>query len=963
MSFRVLAGTCNPKIDPKIALHSVTPMGGELLLTVLLERESELAEFDAVLPEVEAGRGCAVAIEAIAGLGKTRLLQEVRKASERAGLSVLSARATEFERDFPFALVRQLFEGSLAGRSPRERESLLEGANAARGALGLEPAAGAPTHDSFAVLHGLYWVTAGLAERGPLVLAIDDVHWSDTASLDYLGFLLPRLEELPVLLIVTSRPDEPDPPEGLDRILTDNLVRHLTPGALSAEATNKLLAHELDHSPEWNFAAACHEVSGGNPFLLCELAHTLVEQGVEPLSESVDLVRDLAPERVARMVLKRITRLPSDAQAVARSLAVLGEDNDLRLVAELADIDPEPAQQAADALRATAILDAGPSPRFIHPLVRNAIYLDIPVGERERAHARAATLLRNRGAGCERIATQLLASDLRGEHTSVETLLEAGERALGTGAPRSAIAYLTRALREPPPTELRAAVLGPLITAGIRAADHSLLASIEEDVFAELERDPSLRSRWAVMLTMWMAFGGRFEEAASMLTEGVEVAVSEGDLERAFQLEAQLSTIARLAPSLPEVQLERYTDQIDPDSPVGRLAAAMEVRSVMANAGSASDAVDAAKRALGNDSIIFAEEPELVAAPVAVMTLVAADEMDAARYSAERALAIARERDATPDLARARFLNGFVAWGYGELATAEADLRQAVDLARLALIVPAMVMYVPFLSEVLIERDELESAERELQATGLLGQNAPFSLVVEVHLRFAQGRFEEAVDNFVTLSNQADEMGAGPGLVFTACRVAAQAMVAIGEEKRAREMAESMMVHARQWGVRSSKAHVLSGLAATHKGAAGIEMLEEAAALMDGSPRHLGRAQILCELGAALRRDGRRVEARLPLQEALKLARQCGAARVAKHTHDELEASGETVRRYAPIGVESLTPSEKRVAELAASGLTNRQIAQSLFVTVKTVEAHLSATYDKLDIESRKQLSAALSER
>jgi DNA-binding CsgD family transcriptional regulator/tetratricopeptide (TPR) repeat protein len=928
-------------------------------VTVLLERERELAEFDAALAAAEAGRGSAVAIEANAGLGKTRLLQEARKASEQTGLTVLSARATEFERDFPFALVRQLLAAQLATKSSEEREALLEGASAARGALGLE-ADSNRTNDSFAVLHGLYWVTAGLAERGPLLLAIDDLHWSDAPSLDYLGFLLPRLEELPVLLVVTSRSDEPDPPEELGRILTDNLVRHLTPGALSAEATNKLLAHELDVSPEWAFTAVCHEVSGGNPFLLCELARTLVEQGVKLAAESADLVRDLAPERVARMVLMRIARLPSEAQVVARSLAVLGEDNDLRLVAELADIDPQSTQRAADALRATAILDAGPSPRFIHPLVRNAIYLDVPIGERERTHARAATLLRERDAGSERIATQLLASDARGERASVETLLEAGERALGTGAPRSAIAYLTRALQEPPPPELRAEVLGPLITAGIRVADHSLLGSLEEDIFAELEREPSLRSRWAVTLTMWMVFGGRFEEAASMLTDGMEVAVSEGDLERAFQLEAQLSTIARLAPSLPEVHLERYADQIDPDSPVGRLAAAMEVRSVMANAGSGKDAADAAKRALGNDSSIFAEEPELVAAPVAVMALVAADEMEAARHAAERALAIARERDATPDLARARFLNGFVAWGHGELITAAADLRQAVDLARLAVIVPAMVMYAPFLSEVLIERDELEEAEKELQATGPMGENAPFTLLVRAHLRYEQGRFEKAVEDFVALSTQADEMGVGPGPAVSASRTAALALVAIGEEEKAREMAESMMVHAERWGVQSTFAHVLSAIAATHKGAAKIEMLGKAVTFLDGSPRRLGRAQILCELGAALRLDGRRVEARAPLREALKLARRCGATRVAKRAHDELEASGETIRRYTPIGVESLTPSERRVAELAASGLTNRQIAQSLFVTVKTVEAHLSATYDKLDIQSRKQLGPVL---
>jgi DNA-binding NarL/FixJ family response regulator len=99
------------------------------------------------------------------------------------------------------------------------------------------------------------------------------------------------------------------------------------------------------------------------------------------------------------------------------------------------------------------------------------------------------------------------------------------------------------------------------------------------------------------------------------------------------------------------------------------------------------------------------------------------------------------------------------------------------------------------------------------------------------------------------------------------------------------------------------------------------------------------------------------------LRKAFDVARHGGAIRVAQRAHGELQATGEKIRPYAPIGVESLTPSERRVADLAASGMTNRQIAQSLFVTVKTVEAHLSAAYDKLDISSRRQLPDALSDR
>jgi len=324
----------------------------------------------------------------------------------------------------------------------------------------------------------------------------------------------------------------------------------------------------------------------------------------------------------------------------------------MRLAAELTEIDPGQTASAADELRAASILDSGASLRFIHPLARNAVYVEIPAGERAQAHARAAALLHDHGAGSEQIATQLLSTEGREDQATVARLIDAGKRALDNGAPRSAIAYLTRALREPPEDGFRAAVLEPLITASFRAADYAAFAAVEADVLAELKGDPALLGRWAIQLTMTMALGGRFEEVASLLEEAVEAAVAEGDVLRAFQLEAQMRTIAVLVPSVPEVDLSRYVDQIEQDSPAGRLAAAMEARTAIVNV-KAAEAVEAAKRALGNDAVIFAEEPELAAATTSVMILIAADELDPARCAVERALEIARERDATPGLAQA----------------------------------------------------------------------------------------------------------------------------------------------------------------------------------------------------------------------------------------------------------------------------------------------------------------------
>ncbi len=932
-------------------------------MRTLLQREREMDVLEEALREAAGGRGVAVGIEADAGLGKTRLLHEVRAMGTAAGFDVLTARATELEREFPFALARQLFDAPLAALSLEEREEIFAGADAARAAL--QPDQGGD-FDTFAVLHGLYWVAAALAQRAPLLLAVDDLHWADPGSLEFLGFLLPRLEELPVLMVMAARSDEPEAADGLGRVLADGSVRHLSPAPLRQPASAELVAHELDRVPDAAFSAACHEATGGNPFLLVELARTLAERAVEPTADQVEFLRELAPEGVARLVLIRLARLPAGAVPVAQWLAILGdEERDHRLVAELADLDLEALHRSADALRASAILDGGGHLRFSHPLVRNAIYADMPAGQRTEAHSRAAAALRERGADAERIATQLLAGEARGDRATVETLIEAGERALAAGAPRSAMTYLTRALREPPPQDLHVEVLDRLIAASFQAGDASALPAIEADVARAMEDDPSLRSRWAVPLTMVMAVQGRFEDAASMLKGAVEVAVAEGDVERAFQLEAHLATLALLVPSVPKVSLEHYLDQIDPDSPAGRLAAAMEIRSAMVN-GTGAEAADAAKRALAHDGIIFSEEPELAAALVAVITLVVTDEIEAGRRAAELALATAREVNGAPQLARGWSLRGFAAWGGGDLIEAEADMRQAIDLARLAGIVPIVMMNTPPLVEILIERDELDAAEAELKGIGMDAGPVPPNfpsiqlLVIRVHLRWEQRRVEEAAADFAALAAIADDLGLGDAPILSAAPWAVPAMIAIGERDRAQEWAEAALVGARRFGVPSSISHAQRTFAAARGGKEAVEALREAVAILEDSPRRLQRLHALVDLGAALRAEGRRVEAREPLREAIQLARRCGAVRAAKRAREELQATGETVRRFAPIGVESLTPSERRVAELAASGMTNRQIAQSLFVTVKTVEAHLSATYDKLDIDSRRELGAAL---
>jgi DNA-binding CsgD family transcriptional regulator len=929
-----------------------------------LEREAELAAIRAALEAAVAGDGRALSIEGEAGVGKTRLLGEARGIAAAAGAEVLAARAGELERDFPFAVLRQLLGPRLRQASVDELDTLFDGAGPARGALGLSAVGDETSADAFAALHSLYWVVAALAERSPLLLAIDDAHLADAASLDWLGFMLPRLDEMPVCIVLARRTDEAQNP-GLARIVGDQSVEAILPSPLSAEATATLIGEALRQPADPSFSAVCHEITGGNPFLLTELGRELADQSIDPRAGSSELARDLAPQRVAQTVLSRISRLPSEAAALARAVAILGDGCEPMLAGRLSGLDLEAGRQAADSLRAAAILDLGESLRFIHPLVRNAVYADLATGERGAAHATAAALLREGGASPERVAVQLLAGEPREDALAAETLLEAGRGALADGAPRSAAAFLNRALQEPPASGLRLDVLRPLLAACIRSADHETLTAIEPELRAAIERDPAGTRDLAVDLPGGLTLSGRFEEAGEILSAAVGAAAEEGDMDSAFKLDSALRTIGMVLPSVKEVDLRQYMGQIEPDSPAERLAAAVEARARVIDE-SRPAAIKAAGRALSNDCSLFEEEPEMISATGSVLILVIADEMDAAAAAAQRALEIARKRNSTPEIGRAWFLRGLVWLGYGDLVAAESDLRQAREIARLAAIPPLWFTAAGPLALILIWRDELEAAESILTESGVATGPMPpgslflMQLISRAKLRFERGDPKGCLEDIRALSDQSDAFGGGPGPALMLGVDEIRCLVAAGRTDEARKRADTLLGHARRWGAPATVSHLLRGVAAAAEGAAKIEFLKEAVAVSAESPRRLQFAEAAVDLGASLRRQNQRAAAREPLREGLKVARQCGAIRLAKYAHQELRATGETVRRYAPIGVESLTPSERRVAKLAASGMTNRQIAQSLFVTLKTVEAHLSAAYDKLDIGSRRELAGAL---
>ena len=277
----------------------------------LFERERELAELSRVLDEVRAGNGRAVVIEAPAGLGKTTLLAAATEHAADGGMTVLRARASDLERDFAYGCVRQLLDPLVGRLSDDEHDRVFAGAAGMSGPLFAPvPVTPGSSDSAFAMLHGLYWLLNNVADDAPVALCVDDLHWADTESLRFLNFLAPRLDGLPVALLASARPGERDAGE-LHRLAAAPETRVLRPPPLTAEATARLCERRLGAEVSDEFAAACRDATGGNPFLLEALLVEVAGQEFPTDPAGALRVSDIGPAAVARAIVAPASKLNS----------------------------------------------------------------------------------------------------------------------------------------------------------------------------------------------------------------------------------------------------------------------------------------------------------------------------------------------------------------------------------------------------------------------------------------------------------------------------------------------------------------------------------------------------------------------------------------------------------------------------------------------------------------------------
>jgi DNA-binding CsgD family transcriptional regulator len=900
----------------------------------LLERDRELAALDRLIADAEDGRGRVALIEGPAGIGKSRLLAEARNRSGR--MTVLSARCGELERDFSFGAVRQLLE------PVADRERLLAGAAAPVAGV-LE---GGTAEGSFAVLHGLYWAVLNLAEEAPVLLAIDDLQWSDRPSLRFVAYLVRRLEGAPVLVAATLRSTEPGTdPALIAEIAADPLCEAVRPAPLGDAAVIELVTERLGE-PDSRFAAACREATGGNPLLLRHLLAALEQDGVAPSAAGAAAVREIGTRAVSRTVLLRLSRLPADAVAVARAVAVLGDSSGLPAVAALTGLDEETVARAAGELARADILRAETPLGYVHPLVRDVVYLDVPAGERELRHGRAAEVLAAAGAPAEEVAAQLLHAPRRGEPGTVELLRAAAAQAARRGGPDSALAYLSRALEEPPPPELRGKLHFEL---GVAAAEmNAPLAAEHLRVAYDVLTEPDERATAAFALAQSQLFTGHAMEGGALARRAADAAPA--DLRLAIQAMEMIAVFFGYdREALTRIELER-----------GDGLGARMLMAATAFARAAGGAPAAGCEALALESWEGGELLESSSGlfwSAALVALVLAESPRTGEW-----MATCREQahrsGSVFSTSSVGLWSGLHLLGTGELEDAGELLVEANRLQEIWGSAPTATSWARGLyayRAVVIGDAGARAILGDAPAAEEESDGANLWRRARAELALAEGRAEEALADAELMGRTALHVLHPDWKPWQSLK--ARALGQLGRVDEAIAAAEAELELARGCGAPGVIGRCLRVRGELEQD---VERLREAATVLAGSSARLEHARALAALGAALRRDRHATEAREPLREALELAEACACPPLVETVRSELYASGARPRTAALTGVGSLTASERRVATLAAGGQTNREIAQALFVTPKTVEVHLSNAYRKLDIRSRRELPGAL---
>jgi DNA-binding CsgD family transcriptional regulator len=938
-------------------------------------RARELAEIERALDRVASGASWALQLCGEAGIGKSHLLAEACRRAEGRGFLVLDGRAAEFEQDMPFGVIIDALNDHVGRVGPAvlralDAETLGELAWILPSLSGLEGerAATPSGGQRYRVQYAVRALLERLAKSQPVVLALDDVHWADAASVEVLAHVLRRFRG-PLLVALAFRRSPRRLVAALEASARGDSGRRLEVPPLSRDEAGVLLGPELDAATR----DGLYRESGGNPFFLEQLARRVPRS-----TGSAGDIATVAPS-VGALIAGELDRLGAGHKVVLDAAAVVGESFDAGLVAAIAERD-EPATLALlDELVDADLLRPSPVPRsfrFRHPIVRRVVYELMPAGWRVEAHARAAARLSAAGGARAELAHHVARSAAVGDERAI-ALLEDAARAAAPRAPLTGGQWLRTAARLLPADERARRVrllgeAGALLAAGGGTGEG--LEALEEALRMSSNDEPEIRADLVAKRAEACRRGGRpfdsrpqLERALHSLRgrEGTAGFVLRLELAMNLYWHGNFAAVASLAGEL--LTPARAAD----DQPVVCLTAALaslarsfqgEVQAALALLAEAQAAYDALSDERLAERIYIAH----YIAEAAIQL----ERPDDARAHCLRGQEVARTtgQDATARPWRATAAHALLL--EGEVANALATAEGALDLAALSRDDYREVWLLSCLSLAAFWCGDaaraLDSARDMVARSERAHPDTFLRRLAQLRVGSALLASGDAAASAATLRALDTEADRWPLDLHGGCGwdVLIRAELAQGDLDAAGRAAEYAASHGDQLPQRAAAVRCARSawLLAQRDLEAAVQDSEEALGLAEPAGNPLLSARCRMQRGLALAATGTTQAGLVDLQAAESLLWQCGAAREADAAARELRRRGQRVaRRHRAddrVGLAELSPREREVAGHVAAGMTNREIAATLFLSEKTVENHLSRIYKKLDVHSRAALAA-----
>jgi tetratricopeptide (TPR) repeat protein/DNA-binding CsgD family transcriptional regulator len=938
-----------------------------------------------------------------AGFGKTAVLAELRRAAAAHGCLILNSRGGEQQVKAPFHVVRQLLQPVLAKVGETGQRELLESwYDVAAPALGLVPLRKREDSEPIepqraGVNQALDWLLTQLAVRkGPLVVIVDDLHWIDAESLDWLTGFVGRLPGLPVLLALAFRPE--DLPQQARSLLEYGAVptEHRPQGRIGVQmqlrtlgpaSVEDLIRKELGADADGAFCREAWSITGGSPFDLVALIAKMKDRNLGPLDENIRELRGLVAASRGHGISKRLALFGPDTTRFAYAAAVLDTEINPDIAGRMAALNPSAQRTAMERLCEERILRESMDPRgrpvleFVHPTIGTAVYQSMLLSAmRTSLHGKAAAELIADGVSAAVVSRHHLETYPEDDQRVVVLMRKAAVEHMAMGAPEAARRCLDRALSEPPAEEDRPDVLFELGRAALLTDPLATINHLTQALAASPGLSPQRREEATLRLGQALGHSNRMPEAAQVTADEItRTPPGPGRIRlqaayymwRAFLRDQEdgAECSERLAELSDELSA-RTSDLQGPEQSGPRAVKVVRAWDLAMRGADWSQTLALAEHAFENgrldEAIGWTNTTWGFEIPILLgLTYAYNDRLDlASRLANEAARTIELAGWSGGHQGFTSFLGGMVLNRWGRLAEAEALLRNTLRRSdRLGRNTPLQWDIVGVLIDTLLARGRVDEA---VKLAADYSFEAPYPEVMVLpdaptlhgRLLLAQNRRKEAAEELAEAGVQLDARG-WRNTVWAPWAGHLALAIAPEQPEEARRLANRGLAEAERHGTNSAVGTALRLAAAVAPPDEALHLLQRAVDRLGQSPAAYEYALALVDQGAALRRIGRPRDAIAPLEQGVELAVQCGADALAARGRAELVASGASPTRPHSVVVRVLTGEERQAAVLASQGRTVRQIADEMEISTATAGALLASAHRKVGT-GPEGLSAAL---